>query len=562
MQIKRIIAAALAFVMLFSLSGCMNKSEEEPNSDSDVMEEDELVIYHNNTELSEGLMALAEEYSRSTGKKVTSQLSSGGVFSEVESGGALFVVDTKNDLSGMHSGGFFADLMNDLGFSRVISKIPAGLQLNSNGLGSYGIPLMLEGYGYIFDREMLGALFGEENVISLSRDLKNCSFTEFEGFCAAVDTYISSPSAAKITVNGTEYTFAENKTGKAANLTGVFSLNYESAEAAKALLSTALAAKFTSRYDIISANETAIGEMKDLLSAFTEVLDLHTKSIAGAEGSISRGEEFSGGDYNYSTAIDLFTRGNALFYPGGTSDAADFEKSSAGFGTDLDIMPFKLPISENDITASGMSAEKLNSSIVIGSRYYLAVNPNASKELSSAAKDFISWLYEDDEGKTAYSSAFGSIPHSFEYTAGNTEENTESRLESENSALENSSEPGIEGKERAGIEKKSSESLAEGSSAEENPMGENEETPGINTEFVPSHRLEKSLTARVAEYYASGSWVPDMSIAFPGNWSEDVLAEELMDFFGMETWSDDDRKGFINELMEGWKDRMEKDEES
>ena len=83
----------------------------------------------------------------------------------------------------------------------------------------------------------------------------------------------------------------------------------------------------------------------------------------------------------------------------------------------------KLPLSEDEITAAGMTAEKLQSSIVIGSRYYIAVNPEASKTLSAAAKEFISWLYNEDAGKSAYSSAFGGVPFNFEYLmSGNTEE--------------------------------------------------------------------------------------------------------------------------------------------
>ena len=556
MQIKRIMSLILAAVLLFSLSGCRNRGDENQNSTPEVMEEDELVIYHNNSNLAQGLMAITEEYSKATGKKVTAKLSGSNLMGDIETNGAaLYVVDTKSDLSGMHSGGFFMDLLNDIGFSNVITGIPAGLQLNNTGLGSYGIPLMLEGYGYIVDLSMLRDIFGEESVSALVSDLKTCSFTDFEGFVAAVDTYIDAPSAAKVKINENEYTFAKEKTGKAQNLTGVFSLNFESAEAAKALLSTAFGAKFAGRYEVLSADENMVTAMDRVFAAFIESLDLHTKYIAGAEGSISRGEEFSGGDYNYSTAVDLFTRGHALFYPGGTSDAEDFEKSSAGFGAELDIIPMKLPLSDEDITASGQSLEKLNRSIVIGSRYYLAVNPKADAKLTAMAKDFISWLYEDEAGKTAYSSGFGSVPHSFGYFASENPSNAGSETESGTVSPENAEPSGILDNSSQSAESGAKNGMRTGENSAEVPE---EETVVDNPTPVPSHNIESALMRSVAEYYAKGDWVPDMSTAFPEGWAEDVLGAGLSDFFGMETWSDEDRKNFSDTLMGGWKDRLNK----
>ena len=112
----------------------------------------------------------------------------------------------------------------------------------NSGAGNYGIPLMLEGYGYIFDRDMLSDLFGVEDVSDLVSDLRECSYNDFMGFVSAVETYISAPSAASVTVNGNEYTFAEAKTGRAQMLSGVFALTSESSRAYEYLMNYALAA--------------------------------------------------------------------------------------------------------------------------------------------------------------------------------------------------------------------------------------------------------------------------------------------------------------------------------
>lgn len=542
MKIKRIPALFLALTLMLTFGGCMNREEnnEEPAL-PETAENDELVIYHNSTAVAPMLISLAEEYSSATGKKVSAKLSGTDFFGEMKSkSAAIYVVDTHSDLSQWHSGGLFTDFLNDTGLSALTSKIPAGIQLHSAGIGSYGIPLVLEGYGYILDRAMFDDLFGAQNTDAVIDDLRACSFTEFEAFVTAVETYISSPSALEIKIGENEYSFLPEKTGRANNLTGVFSLNSENSRAVEHLLSTALGSRFRTRYEVMNADENSVSGTKDVLGAFMTVLDFHTSHIAGTEGTIGRGDEFTGGDYNYSTSVDLFTRGNALFYPGGTSDTEDFEKSSPGFSNNLDIIPMKLPITDIDITTAGMSAEKLQRSIVIGSRYYLALNPSADEEKSAAARDFINWIYNDERGKTAYSSAFGTVPFNFEYLDTDIADkpapkNTPPAAENENSSGAESS----------------------GNASEENPMPEITDGSAAQT---PTHSIGNSLMAAVADYYAAGNWIPDFSLALPGDLADAILHKGLSDYWGAESWADSDRQNFIERFISGWKERLDKEE--
>ena len=195
MFIKKALSLLLAAVLVLSFSGCRNRNDEEENQNPEVTQQDELVIYHKNTDLAPMLMSLTEEYSKATGKKISAKLAGNDFLGEMKSqNGVLYIVDTHSDLSGWHSEGLLSDFLNDSGLSSLISKVPAGLQLNAAGIGSYGIPLMLEGYGYIFDKDMLSDIFGEENAEKLTGDLRTCSFTDFEGFVSALDTWISAPS--------------------------------------------------------------------------------------------------------------------------------------------------------------------------------------------------------------------------------------------------------------------------------------------------------------------------------------------------------------------------------
>ena len=202
MKIKRILSFLLAAVLLFGFSGCGNRTEDEENSPNPEMtENNELVIYHSSTSLSPMLMEITEKYSAETGKKVSSKLAGTDFLGEMKTNSAaIYIIDTHSDLSEWHSGGLFNDFLTDSSLSSVTDKIHSGLYYSADGIGNYGIPLVLEGYGYIFDREMVSAIFGGENAGKLIDDLRTCSFTEFESFVSAVATWIASPSAAKIKI--------------------------------------------------------------------------------------------------------------------------------------------------------------------------------------------------------------------------------------------------------------------------------------------------------------------------------------------------------------------------
>jgi hypothetical protein len=90
---------------------------------------------------------------------------------------------------------------------------------------------------------------------------------------------------------------------------------------------------------------------------------------------------------------------------------------------------------------------------------------------------------------------------------------------------------------------------------EQNPAEEQNPT----TEPVPSHSIKNSLYSAVAEYYATGNWIPDMSSALPADFAEKVLGEGTADYWGMETWTEQNRTDFSDMLLSGWKTRLNKE---
>lgn len=572
MRIKQIAALLAAVLMLVSFSSCSNRGNEESSSGSEA--ENRLVIYHGNEELTVPLTNLVKAYNAAENKSVGVKLAGSGYLNEAKNEkAALYVVDSETGLSDWYEGGMFGNLAEDNSLGGAFGDIPAGLQLNQNGLGSYGIPLMLYGCGYIFDYGLLEDLFGNASANALAEDLSLCSYTDFEGFVEAVSTYIATPSAASVTVEGNKYTFAAEKTGRAKNLTGVFSLSYDSTSAEEALLSYALASEYSNSFEIISAGAEDLSPESNAFSAYTEALDMHTSHIAGKEGGATRGEAFAGGDFDYTGAIDLFAHNYALFYPGNTLDAADFSKSVEGYDARLGIIPMKLPLDDGKITAGGISSEKLQSSIVIGSRYYLTLNPNADAERLSEARDFIKWVFNEEAGRTAFSSAFGGL--AYNYTVGGTGNgsSTESQItssgnqNSETGSNANSSGNAITssaGTNSKAIGRTASQNSGTGSTADPGSLadgensagGENSLLSGDSSEIAegpsPNYNMSDSLAAAVAEYYAEGRWLPMLSKSLPEGWTSSVLSPALRDYFGMETWSDTDRTDFAGTLISGW----------
>lgn len=534
MKISKIAALVLAVALLLPLCGCNQKDNNSSQSDSGTEPVDEFVIYHSSKELNNLLTSAINSYSKATGKNAGVKFVEGSLLTALEAEKpSVYIVDTDEDISAFYEKGLFTGVQESLFGESAVSN---GIWLSTNGENRYGIPLMLEGYGYIFDREMLADLFGAEDISDLAEDLKSCSYNDFNGFVDAVETYIEAPSAASVTVNGNEYTFAEAKTGRAQMLSGVFALTAESSRAYEYLTNYALAAKFGTKSALYSAAENDVLGTKGVFSAVAKALDDITGHISGTGGTIGKGDEFIGGDYTYSAAVDAFTGSFALFYAGSSADADDFKKSSVTFGDNLDIIPMKLPLSDEDITAAGMSAEKLNSSIVIGSRYYIAFNPNGDESAIAAAYDFVKWLFNEPEGMTAYSENFGGIPLNYSFNTNN--EHADNSV-----ASDVSTESGNLSTAKSTV----SESGAQNSESSDT-LSEN----GSEITSIGNFELSSSLMRSVAKYYAEGNWIPELATSVPGSWNNDIFGKSLSDYWGKTTWSDDDRENLVTGWIDGW----------
>ena len=122
-------------------------------------------------------------------------------------------------------GGFAMDLSKATNeeFKQLVADIPESFNL-TDGTANYGIPYNVEGYGYIVDKEMLAALFGEDQVDAFLEAFKTATYDEFEQMVLTLQSYIKEGTAGSVTLSGQEFALAAEKTGKAATLEGVFSV--------------------------------------------------------------------------------------------------------------------------------------------------------------------------------------------------------------------------------------------------------------------------------------------------------------------------------------------------
>ena len=71
-------------------------------------------------------------------------------------------------------------------FKALADAIPENFYLTRDGETNYGVPLNIEGYGYIVDTRVIGAMFGEDNTDAFIEAYKTASYAEFEAMVNAM----------------------------------------------------------------------------------------------------------------------------------------------------------------------------------------------------------------------------------------------------------------------------------------------------------------------------------------------------------------------------------------
>ncbi len=411
-KMAKIAALGMSAVLLAAtITGCSKPKEYD------------IYMFNTKGESADALEAAAVAYEAETGVKVkTFSLGSGTDSSETlraemnsKAKPAIFSIMNIQELVEWEEGGFALDLKDatNAEFKAMHDAVAPGLRLTSDGSNSFGIPYNVEGYGYIADTEMLAALVGDDKVDAFIADLREASYEEFEAMVGAIDTYIHQGAAGSMTLNGTSYDLVAEKTGKAVELTGVFSVaGAEKWTYGDHLMNIAIDTAFANPAATDAATDEQVEGMRGAFEAYAQVIDLKSSHTAGTDGPLERGPEFINSTTNgYDPSVQKFADSKAVFLKQGNWAYTNIEKANPDIVDTLTFIPVKFPFEASDIQVDGLTVDHMNSSIPVFVPNYYAINAKVSKEEQEMAQEFLVWLNEKPEGQKFIIEDMAFIPY-------------------------------------------------------------------------------------------------------------------------------------------------------
>ncbi|MDR2552782.1 MAG: extracellular solute-binding protein, partial [Treponema sp.] len=384
----------------------------------------DIYIYNSKGENAAQFEAMCRAYTAETGVRVKAfSIGSGQDHAETlrsemntKNKPTIFSIQGIKELIEWRDGSFVQDLskVEDSGFAALARNIAPSLRLTTDGTTSYGVPYNVEGYGYIIDRQMIGALFGADSVDAVLGDIKTASYDEWAALVLALDGWIKSPSAAGVVLSGKDYSLVSAKSGPAANLTGVFAvMGAEKWTYGDHFVNVAMNAAFSSSNDAFTADDGKVRAARNAFVDYAQALDLKTGHLAGKNGPAQRGQDFvSSANYGYDQTVQIFADSKAVFFKQGNWAYGNIANVNKGMAERLEFLPVKMPFKAADITRTdGMTVEKLNRSIPVFVPNYYAVNALAAEDEKKMAYDFLVWLNTSPAGQKFLVEDFAFIPY-------------------------------------------------------------------------------------------------------------------------------------------------------
>lgn len=408
-------AAALCMAALL-FSGCGTKTAADRGYD--------IYIFNAKGENAVQIEAIAKAYQDATGIRVkTFSIGAGAdqtapMNTEMNSKNmpTIFSVQGINNLATWLEGGYiqdFSKVENNPAFSKLASDIAPDIRLTLGGTTNYGIPYNVEGYGYIVDKGMLAALFGVTDSAKIIKDIKTATYSEWEHLIIAVDNWIRRPSAVTVTLSGKSYKLAGSKTKLTGKLNGVMAvMGAQRWTYGDHFINVALNAAFPSINDALNAKEADIRRIRGPLVAYAKALDFKTRYLAGKNGPARRGQDFvSEANFGYNETVQIFAEGKALFFKQGNWAYNNIAVVDKEVAERLYFLPVKMPFVAGDITASGMTIEKMARSIPVFVPNYYAINALCAEDEKQKAYDFMVWMNTDPVARRIIIEDMAFIPY-------------------------------------------------------------------------------------------------------------------------------------------------------
>lgn len=423
MKKKVLCLIAAGILTLGTLAGCSNsggntsngstEADKQASSSSDY----DLYIFNTKGENADALEAAANAFGEEKGVTVkVFSLGSGTnsddtLRTEMNSKNkpAIFSCQNAQALVEWVEGGYAMDLSKATNeeFKTLVSEIPESFYL-TDGNASYGVPYNVEGYGYIVDKEMIAALFGEDNVEAFLDAFKTATYEEFETAVTTLQAYIKEGTVDSIMLSGQAFQLADEKTGKASTLEGVFSVaGSEKWTYGDHFVNIAVDAVFKDSKTAGEATKEELEAGKGAFMAYAKALDLKTSNA-----TTERGPELINSSTNgYDQSVATFAASKAIFIKQGNWAYENIKKANADIADTLTFLPIKMPFTQADIKVEGLTTTHMLESIPVFVPNYYCINDKVSDKEKELAQDFLVWLNTSETGQKYVVEDMAFIPY-------------------------------------------------------------------------------------------------------------------------------------------------------
>lgn len=381
MKIKKLLAITLATTLVASaFVGCGSKNESSEDSNNSTTETAEEIYFLNfKPEIADVYNEIAEKYEAETGVKVKVETAASGTYEQtLKSEIAKTDAPTIFQINGPVGYESWKDYCLDLSDTELYTHLLDKSLAVTSGDGVYGIPYAVEGYGIIYNDEIMQKYFALENKAT---DINSVDeINSFEKLEAVVEDMQANKDALGIE--------------------GVFA-------------STSMASGNAWRWETHLANiplyyefKDAAGEDGDILQAgldsneieftynenYKNIYDLYTDNSVSEKGVL--------GNKSVDDAMAEFALGDCAMVQNGNWAWGQISGIDGNTVQEENIK--FMPI------YTGVDGEETQG-LCIGTENYLAINSQVSEEKQQASIDFINWLFTSDTGKAYVTGELGFI---------------------------------------------------------------------------------------------------------------------------------------------------------
>ncbi len=363
---KKIVSVILCAVMLFMLSSCGNKE----NSQSGTADKGNSQVYFLNfkPEVSDVYKEIAAAYEKETGVKVKVVTAASDTYettlkSEISKSEAPTIFQINGPVGFQGWKNYCLDLKDTKLYSYLIDKDLAV----TDGDGVYGIPYVIEGYGIIYNGDIMDKYF---TLPEKSTDISSVDeINNFQKLKAVVEDMTKNKKALGIDGVFASTSMSGGESWRWDSHLASVPFYYEMKEKnnASSTLSTAYSAKET--------------EFK-YHNNFKNLFDLYLNNSVSEKGLLS--------GKSVNDSMSEFALGKAAMVQNGNWAWAEISKVN-GNKVDKDNIGY-LPL------YMGFEGEE-KQGICIGTENYFAINSKASPEKQKASIEFLEWLFSSETGK-------------------------------------------------------------------------------------------------------------------------------------------------------------------